>query len=925
MIFALRLLAFATAGASLAAFLPVAHAACVYHGFPVPLVLSAMLAVAALTAALAGRKTDRPLRYLAAVQALLAAACVASVSLAAMGAVALVGGSILLAGAVGLVAGAFAQAAPFHLEQIRLAACAALGLAVSTWMTVHFGAPWLGMHGLAWTAAAVHLACAVVSLRLTPPERLTLPGGVAWPASVRAAAIAAAVAASCVAWARALAATLTPTPTVFAAGVAAPMAAVAAGLAIGLWLSRRPWAARVAVPALLLAALAAAHPVPPGTHAGAVAMAFGGPNTPMYAMGVLSDVFVALAPLCVLVGVASAILASARPSALLAGGAVGVGGGVVLVSLLGAVPGATFVPAGVLLLVAATAVPRRPVLALGATALVAVVSVHAWRLGPLPVRCEVLQGIPLSERWDADAFRASVQRSDGTVLRSVDSVVVTGSGREWHSARVAAHLGVMLAPGARLVLLAGPGRDDARQAIITHGGLSIEEAEGIRPALSKGRAWDLVLHRPPIPALWGAGGEYTQEAYEAARAALTPRGVFVQEVSLRAVPLAQLKRLLAGFGRAFPEGSAWFVRETLVLVGGREPVRAELSTILEALALPSVYANLSSMGVCRPWDLLGMYLCDATMISSRLDGARPLRDDEPTEFLDPDPRFPFAYVDGLAWLLEGRQGVGGRVVAGTSRGERWLVACRLDRLRKGSGLALTAQLRYEQTFRAKDNKEASDFTAESLNAATQALKIDPGDRYAYETLSSAARRFGQTADQHAKAPPAPPVDPPPAAWWTFQPQRHEKEVMWLLDRLDTERGFPRIEALTTIESLHDPSLAPLVAELAMDPDPFFRASVAGVIERLGSPSGAQAMVGLLGDTEWNVRRSAAQALGAVGGKGEVGALVGALSDADATVREAAYRAIGAIVKTPLPSFDARGAEEQRRGQVAAIRAWWERR
>ncbi|GEM_PF-5438128 len=925
MIAALRLLAFATAGASLASFLPVAHAARVHHGFPVPLVLAAMLAVAAIAAAIAGGSVARPFRRLATAQAILAAACVASVSLATMGPFAFVGGVLALAAAVGLVAAAFAQAAPFHLEQLRLAAFAALGAAVSAWMSVHFGAPWLGMHGLAWVAAAVHLVSAVIALRLTTPERHPSPGDVPWASSLRTAAISASLAAVCVAWARALAATLTPTPSVFAAGVAAPLAAVAVGLAIGLWLSRQRWAARIAVPALLLAAVAAVHPVPPVTPAGAVAIAFGGPNTATYATGVLSDVLVALGPLCVLVGVAAAILASARPAALLAGGAIGVGGGVVLVSLLGAVPGATFVPAGVFLVVAATAVPRRPVLAFGAAVLVVGVSVYAWRLGPLPKRCEVLQGVPLATRWDADAFRATVQRSDGAVLRSVDSVVVSGSGREWHSARVAAHLGVMLSPGARVVLLAGPGRDDARQALVTHGGLSIEESEGLRPALARGRAYDLIVHRPPIPATWGAGGEYSQEAYDAAREALSAHGVFVQGVPLRVVPLAHLKRVLAGFVRAFPEGSAWFVREALVLVGGREPARAELSSIVEALAAPSVYADLSSMGVCRPWDILGMYLCDAPMLSARIEGARPLQDDEPSEFLDPDPRLPFAYVDGLAWLLEGRQGVGGRVVAGTSRGERWLVACRLDRLRKGSGFALSAQLKYEQTFRAKDNQEASDFTAESLNAATQALKLDPNDRYAYETLAAAAKRFGQTADQHAKAPPDPPVDPPPPAWWTFQPMAHEKEVMWILDRLDTERGVSRLEALATIESLHDPTAAPLVAELATDPDPLFRASVAGVIERLESPSGARAMVGLLADPEWNVRRSAAQALGVVGGRGEVTALIGALADKDASVRETAYAAIAAIARTPLPSFDPKGPEGARKGQIAAIRAWWERR
>lgn len=916
--------AFLAAGAALAAFLPLAHAAGGLHGLPVPFLVAGQLGVAAIASFLAeGRLSARPAGPAGASLALLGVACVAAVSLATVGWAAFLAGAFALAVAAGLVAAALVHAAPSPQASLRHVACGALGAAVSAWLSVHVGAPWFGMHGLGWIAGAVCLVAAIIARTSCDAlPRVAAPTGAQ---SIRAAAIGSAVSIACVAWTRALSATLSPTPTVFAACVAAPLAALAIGVAVGVWLSRHAWASRVAVPALLLAAVAAAHPVPPVTPAGAVAMAFGGANTLSYAVGVLVDVLVALAPLSVLAGIAGAILAAPRPAAMFAGGAIGVGACVVLLPSLGAVPGATFLAVGVLLVTAISSAPRRPALHVAAWAAVAVVSVFAWRQGPLPARRGVYPGVVLAARWDADGLRATVQRSDGSLLRVVDSVVVSGEGREWHSARVAAHLASFFAPEAHVALLAGPGRDEARQALLTHGALSLQESDGIRPSTSREGAYDLILHRPPILATWGAGAEYGREAYEAARSALAERGVFVQEVSLRTTPLEHLKRVLAGFVRAFPEGSLWFARESLVLAGGRGPVRVVLSAITEGLAVPPVYADLASMGICRPWDILGMYLCDAGTIAARVAGVRPLSDDEPSELLDPDPRFPFSYVDGLSWLLEGRQGVGGTVIAGASRGERWLIACRLERLRKGSGLALTARLRYEQTFRAKDNQEASDLTTEALNAATQALKIDPGDRYAWETLAAAAKRFGQTADQHAKAPPDPPAEPPSAAVWRFQARPHEQEIMSLLDRLDTERGAARLEALLAIESFRNATVAPFVAELATDPDPFFRASVAGTIERLGNPSGAPAMVKLLSDTEWNVRRAAAQALGVVGGRGEVPALLGALDDEDALVRETVYRSIASIVKEPLPTFEARASEERRKAQAAELRAWWKGR
>lgn len=925
----LRLLAFVSAGATLSAALPLVRAAYALYDVPASIALTVAFACAGVAAFVVGRTTpSRPGRHIAAAQFALAVACVAAPWLVAHGLTGLACAALLLSVACGAAVAALAGATPFPAEPTsklappgRLLAWAALGAALAAWGTVQVAIPAFGVRGTLWAAAFVHFLAALLATRIALRAETSSP---AQRSPLSAAVIAAAGALALVAWARGFAATLVPTASVYASEFAAPLALFAVGAWIGLRLARRAWAPRAAVVALFLAATALAFPIAPRTHGGAVTTAFGGPSTATYVMGVLFDALLALGPAALFAGIAVAIRSGGAPSLSLVGAAVGCAAAAPLVPAIGAVPGATLVAAGVLAVVAAASAPRRITITAAGLALTTAAGLFAWRGGPLPVRCNALEGTTLATTWDLDAFHAIAQRSDGAVYRTVDSVAVEGSGREWHSARGVAHLAALLVPGARTALVAGPGRDDAKTALLAHPGLHVEEASLLRPALRAGHAYDLVLHRPPNAPLFGAGCECSVEAYAAARAALTERGLFAQEVSLRMTPSAQLQRLLAAFAAEFPGGSVWFVREALVLVGGRGPVRIDLAALEEGLSAPAVYADLSAIGIYRPWDLLGGYLCDAGSLASRLEGTSPLTDDEPCDLADADPRFPFAYVDDLAWLLDRRQGVTSRVVAGTTRGERWLVSVRLDRLRKGSGFSLSARLRYEKTTRTTSPKEKLDWTNESLSDATQALKFDPGDRYAWETLAAVARLLGQRPDQHAKAPPEPPAEPPSPESWQFRPSGREREVMALLDRLDTERAGMRIEALLTIESLHDASTAPLVAELTADADPTFRASVAGTLEQLGNPAVAPALARLLGDPEWNVRRSAAQALAAVGRATEVPALIDALTDGDATVREAACRAIAAIAKTTIPAFSPKGSAEERAAQVDAIRTWWDR-
>ena len=269
--------------------------------------------------------------------------------------------------------------------------------------------------------------------------------------------------------------------------------------------------------------------------------------------------------------------------------------------------------------------------------------------------------------------------------------------------------------------------------------------DGRNHLLRSRERWDVIVSEPSNPWISGVSNLFTQEFYQAARARLSPRGVFGQRFHYYNMEPADVKIELATFAAVFPYASVWTVPSVtkegqalvtgdLLLVGSEEPHALDWNRLSWAFEQEALAKDLKSTRVLSDevavlasyefgrQDLL-RYVADAALFPR----GTPLNtDDQPwIEFRAPRRNvLPPAEVPRLAQELHrqfgeasseelppvtGHPGVraGGRTVAPlhVALSERWLLAGLQRRARRG----------FER-----------------------ALVLDPGNEWALESLGSLA-------------------------------------------------------------------------------------------------------------------------------------------------------------------------------------------
>lgn len=247
---------------------------------------------------------------------------------------------------------------------------------------------------------------------------------------------------------------------------------------------------------------------------------------------------------------------------------------------------------------------------------------------PAPRRALVIghgAGWTVESVLSTDVQSVDVAELDGTLLGLVE---------DWRGHRLA----VRSDPRARLWL--ADGRLLLRQA-----------AHGDAPR------YDVIASQPSHPWVPGAGHLFTLEAYELAREALAPGGVFAQWLNLFEMSPDLVRQSLATFRAAFPQCWVFLFQQEAVLLGfesapALDPAR--WTALLEQR--PSVKALAGPAGLARPGDLWRRLVLDADGIERVAPAALhpPVRDDRPSLEL------------GLAWRVlaeaEAQESLQGRQV-----------------------------------------------------------------------------------------------------------------------------------------------------------------------------------------------------------------------------------------------------------------------
>jgi spermidine synthase len=448
-----------------------------------------------------------------------------------------------------------------------------------------------------------------------------------------------------------------------------------------------------------------------------------------------------------------------------------------------------------------------PVLAAGVAAV----------LGPSPARLveasHVLSGRP-ERRLDAVASdavtTASVVRDAGGELTLyTDDFAAAATGRHYRYMRMLGHLPALLAADPSRAMVVAFGTGTTAGAVAAHPGVSRLEVVEVSRAVLDLAPWFEVAHRgvladPRVSVLVDDGRGalalhegglgvitleplmpyspaglpfYTEEFYRLARSRLAPGGVLCQWVPVHAMPAGLYAAFLATFFRVFPDGEVWFFEQSTALLGFRDRVPLDETTL--ARRREAVAADLEDAGLPSLEHLLAARVAGGRRVLAAPPPPSPwagrvVRDLDPFPEFHPTPRASLVTTwleDTLAWLALLVEPADPSVPASVARADalRRSLAAR-SRQARAEGL-LVASRYAPRAVRAVALTDALAAYREAADLYGQSLDRLPGERVllgrraevvrgaarleveALRTLAAEARAGGRAreADDHLRA------------------------------------------------------------------------------------------------------------------------------------------------------------------------------
>jgi spermidine synthase len=238
------------------------------------------------------------------------------------------------------------------------------------------------------------------------------------------------------------------------------------------------------------------------------------------------------------------------------------------------------------------------------------------------------------------AGTVSVRDVPGARSLAIDGKVDASNAGDMLTQKLLAHLPLLLHPNPRRVCVIGLGSGVTLGASLTHPVERVDVVE-ISPEvveassffaaenhnalndprteliIGDGRShlllsteqYDVIISEPSNPWMTGVATLFTREFFLAARARLAPGGILMQWAHTYSISDADLRSIVATFASVFPEGSAWLVAESdLLLVGATGPIVALDDGISAAWSRPGVATDLAEAAVRDPFSVLSLYV-----------------------------------------------------------------------------------------------------------------------------------------------------------------------------------------------------------------------------------------------------------------------------------------------------------------------------
>jgi spermidine synthase len=256
------------------------------------------------------------------------------------------------------------------------------------------------------------------------------------------------------------------------------------------------------------------------------------------------------------------------------------------------------------------------------------------------------------------AGTVSVRRAAGTTSLAIDGKVDASNGGDMLTQKLLAHLPLLLHPSPRNVYVIGLGSGVTVGAALQHPIARVDALEispeviaaswffqkENRAALADGRTklivgdgrthltlssetYDVIISEPSNPWMAGIAALFTREFFEAARAHLAPGGILCQWAHTYDIGEEDLRSIVATFASVFPDGAMWLVGEgDLLLIGSTMRTVDLLENVERAWSRPAVAADLSTVGVRHPFEILSLFVAGGPDLA-RYAGGRIQTDD----------------------------------------------------------------------------------------------------------------------------------------------------------------------------------------------------------------------------------------------------------------------------------------------------------
>jgi len=263
---------------------------------------------------------------------------------------------------------------------------------------------------------------------------------------------------------------------------------------------------------------------------------------------------------------------------------------------------------------------------------------------------------------DGAAGLVTVRRSPaGTLSLQINGKTEASTGADMATQLLAAHLPLILRPGARDALVIGLASGITLGAAEKHPLAALEAIEivpEVRGAARlfdpfNGRAlddprltlaiddarsrllvrrerFDVIASQPSNPWVAGVANLFTVEFYRLARNRLRPGGIFCQWVQAYRLDPRDLRGIVRSFLTAFPDATLWEESAgggDYFLLGGDGPLRLDPRRLLDE-ALQPIWDDLRRGGVEGPADLLARFVAGPQGLRAFAADATPHTDDD---------------------------------------------------------------------------------------------------------------------------------------------------------------------------------------------------------------------------------------------------------------------------------------------------------